>query len=256
MTEPFSPLKLEPAYRKVAAVLTARITDGALQPGERLPAELELARQLGVHRSTIREALRELESAGLLRRERGSKLMMVSRPDRIAVASGVTRALTLHQATVAEVWETMTIIEPEVAELAARRRRPEDLAVLSAVVADAEHHDTSQAAQQAAEFFRALATAASNNVLSLSQEPLLQLLGSSLLRLIEAVPQARSRIAAAQRRILEAVERGDAVAARTWCEKHIRDYRRGFELAGIDLGLPIAAAGGASLPSRTRSRKR
>ena len=256
MTEPFVPLKLEPAYRKVAAVLTARITEGSLQPGERLPAELELARQLGVHRSTIREALRELESGGLLRRERGSKLMMVSRPDRLAVASGVTRALTLHQATVAEVWETMTLIEPEVAELAARRRTPETVSTLKATMTDAEHPDTARAAAQAAEFFRALAAAAANNVLSLSQEPLLQLLGSSLVRLIEVVPQARSRIAAAQRRILEAVERGDAAAARTWCEKHIRDYRRGFELAGIDLGLPIAAAGGASLASKTRSRKR
>ena len=50
----FDPLKLEPAYRKVAAALTDRITGGSLKPGERLPAELELARQLGVHRSTIR----------------------------------------------------------------------------------------------------------------------------------------------------------------------------------------------------------
>jgi DNA-binding GntR family transcriptional regulator len=76
-------------------------------------------------------------------------------------------------------------------------------------------------------------------VLSLTQEPLLQLLDSSLRRLIEAVPQSRSRIAVAQRRILAAIEAGDAAAARSWCEKHIRDYRRGFEVAGIDLALPI-----------------
>lgn len=256
MPEPFVPLKLEPAYRKVAGALTERITAGALKPGDRLPAELELARQLGVHRSTIREALRELESAGLLRRERGSKLMMVSRPDRLAVASGVTRALTLHEATVAEVWETMTLIEPTVAELAARRRTRETVATLASAVAEAEQADTAKAAAQAADFFRALAVVADNSVLALTHEPLLQLLDSSLRRLIEVVPQARSRIAAAQRRILEAIERGDAGSARTWCEKHIRDYRRGFELAGIDLGLPISTVGGASLPSKTRSRRR
>lgn len=256
MSEPFVPLKLEPAYRKVAAALMERITGGALKPGERLPAELELARQLGVHRSTIREALRELESAGLLRRERGSKLMMVSRPDRLAVASGVTRALTLHEATVAEVWETMTLIEPTVAELAARRKTAASVAALAATVDGALHPQTAQAAAQAADFFRALATVAGNSVVSLSQEPLLQLLDSSLRRLIDVVPQARSRIAGAQRRILEAVERGDAAAARTWCEKHIRDYRRGFELAGIDLGLPISAVGGASLRTKIRSRRR
>lgn len=250
----FDPLKLEPAYRKVAAALTDRITGGSLKPGERLPAELELARQLGVHRSTIREALRELESAGLLRRERGSKLMMVSRPDRIAVASGVTRALTLHAATVAEVWETMTLIEPTVAELAARRKTAESVAVLAATVAEGEQTDTSGSATQAADFFRALAAVAGNSVIALTQEPLLQLLDSSLQRLIDVVPQARSRIVGAQRRILDAIERGDTEAARTWCEKHIRDYRRGFELAGIDLELPIPSVGGASLTRRASAR--
>lgn len=242
VSDPFVPLKLEPAYRKVAAVLTERITSGVLKQGERLPSEMQLASRLGVHRSTIREALRELESAGLLRRERGSKLMMITRPDHDAVASGVSRALTLHRATVAQVWEAMTVIEPVLAELAARRRTPQSMKAMSAVLDDAAHPDPGIAATQAADFFRALAVAAGNSVLVLSQEPLLQLLNSSLRRLVEIVPQARSRIATAQRRITEAVERGDAVAARSWCEKHIRDYRRGFEIAGINLDLPIAPA--------------
>lgn len=247
MSDPFARLKIEPAYRKVAAVLIERITSGALKTGERLPAETELAGRLGVHRSTIREALRELESAGLLRRERGSKLMMVSRPDRDTVASGVTRALTLHEATVAEVWEALTVIEPMVAEFAARRRSAEALAALAAVVESAApvgampEGAADLAAAQAAEFFRALAAVAGNRVLSMSHEPLLQLMASSLRKLVAAVPQARSRIAAAQRRILEAVERGDAVAARDWCGKHVRDYRRGFEVAGINLSLPISS---------------
>ena len=225
MVARFAKIRVEPAYRKVATALTARITAGSLGLGERLPSELELARQLGVHRSTVREALRELESSGLLRRERGSKLMMVSRPDPEQVATGVSRALTLHHATVAEI--------------AARRRDTETLAALAAVVAAAEDPQMPRAAAQAADFFRALARATGNGVLSLTQEPLLQLLDSSLRRLIEAVPQSRSRIAVAQRRILSAVESGDAAAARSWCDKHIRDYRRGFEVAGIDLSLPI-----------------
>jgi len=247
VSDPFARLKIEPAYRKIAAVLIERITSGALKTGERLPAETELAGRLGVHRSTIREALRELESAGLLRRERGSKLMMVSRPDRDTVASGVTRALTLHEATVAEVWEALTVIEPMVAEFAARRRSAEALAALVAVVESAAPVGTMRegaadlAAAQAAEFFRALAAVAGNRVLSMSHEPLLQLMASSLRKLVAAVPQARSRIAAAQRRILEAVECGDAVAARDWCGKHVRDYRRGFEVAGINLSLPISS---------------
>ena len=248
---PFAKLKLEPAYRKVAAALTESITSGALRVGERLPSETELGLRMGVHRSTVREALRELESAGLLRRERGSKLMMISRPDRDTVASGVTRALTLHEATVAEVWEALTVIEPMVAEFAARRRDARTLAALAAVVASAAAQDGEPlAAAQAADFFRALAAAAGNRVLSMSHEPLLQLMASSLQQLVAVVPQARARIAAAQRRILEAVERGDAAAAREWCAKHVRDYRRGFEVAGIDLALPISS--GSARPSGRR----
>lgn len=258
MSDPFVTLKLEPAYRKVATTLTEHITTGTLKLGERLPSELELARRLGVHRSTVREALRELESGGLLRRERGSKLMMVSRPDRDTVASGVTRALTLHEATVAEVWEALTVIEPMVAEFAARRRDAAALATLAAVVESAtpggamSEGAADLAAAQAAEFFRALAAVAGNRVLSMSHEPLLQLMASSLHKLVAAVPQARSRIAAAQRRILDAVESGDAVAARDWCGKHVRDYRRGFEVAGIDLALPINSGSARRAGRRSR----
>ena len=202
MVAHFAKIKVEPAYRKVATALTARITDGALGFGERLPSEAELALQLGVHRSTVREALRELESSGLLRRERGSKLMMVSRPDPQQVATGVSRAL-------------------------------------AAVVAVAEDPQIPRAAAQAANFVRVLVRVTGNSVLSFMQEPLLHLVDSSMRRVIEAVPQSRSRIAVAQRRILSAVESGDAAAARSWGDKHIRDYRRGFEIAGIDLSLPI-----------------
>ena len=84
----FAPIRVEPAYRKVAAALLERITDRTINAGERLPPEIELARQFGVHRGTVREALRELETNGVLKRERGSKLMMVTRPARGDVAAG------------------------------------------------------------------------------------------------------------------------------------------------------------------------
>lgn len=236
---PFAKLDLQPAYRQVADALLERITSGALQLGGRLPAETELARQFGVHRSTVREALRELESAGLVRRERGSKLLMVCRPDPSRVASGVSRALSLSEATIREVWETLMLLEPTIAEWAARRRTRADIASLTRVVATTGDPDPGRASAQAAEFFRLLACAAQNRVATLSQEPLLLLLEPSLRHMIDRVPQARQRIASAQRRILAAVEEGDPAAARSWCEKHVRDYRRGFEVAGIDLDSGI-----------------
>jgi GntR family transcriptional regulator, transcriptional repressor for pyruvate dehydrogenase complex len=240
----FAPLLLEPAYRKVAARIAERIRSRALREGERLPSETELARQFGVNRSTVREALRELESRGLVQRRPGSKLMSVSRPHQAAVAAGVSDALLLHDVTVRNVWEALTILEPPLAEVAARERSAQDLACIAAATAafSAASGVTTQAVERCGEFFRCIGRATHNPVLGLAQEPLLQLLEPSLGVMIDKLPQARARIATAQRRLAEAVEAREAHAAHEWMARHIRDFRKGYELAGIDLELRLTAA--------------
>jgi DNA-binding FadR family transcriptional regulator len=242
MSVEFAKVLIEPAYRKVAAAIGARILSRELAEGQRLPSETELARQFGVNRSTVREALRELESRGLLQRRPGSKLMSVSRPHHAAVAAGVSHALLLHDVTVRDVWEALTILEPPLAQAAARARTAQDLKQLEAA-ADAfrSASDGEQAVHRAAEVFRCIGRATHNPVLGLAQEPLLQLLEPSLRVMIDKVPQARSRIATAQRRLAEAIEARDEDRAHTWMARHIRDFRKGYELAGIALALQLSA---------------
>ena len=244
MSVEFAPLMMEPAYRKVAGAIGARILSRALREGERLPSETELARQFGVNRSTVREALRELESRGLLQRRPGSKLMSVSRPQHATVAAGVSHALLLHDVTAHNVWEALTILEPPIAAAAAREGSAADLARVAAAIrafSDAQA-DTDEAVLLTAAVFRAIAHAAHNPVLGLAQEPLLQLLEPSLRYMIDKVPQARSRIATAHRRLLESLEAHDEGGAREWMARHIRDFRKGYEVAGIDLGLRLTGA--------------
>jgi GntR family transcriptional repressor for pyruvate dehydrogenase complex len=237
MSIDFEPPRLAPAYRQVAATITARIVSRTLREGERLPPETELARQLGVNRSTVREALRELECSGLLERRPGSKRMSVSRPRHGAVARDVGRALALHDVTFFEVWEALSHFEPPIAEVAARERSTPDLERLARAHGRyvAENSATDAAVHHSAEFFRALGAATHNQVLALVHEPLIQLLEPSLRDMIDQVPQARARIDAAQRRILDAVGGRDCETARAWMARHIRDFRKGYELAGIDL---------------------
>jgi GntR family transcriptional regulator, transcriptional repressor for pyruvate dehydrogenase complex len=237
----FAPLTLEPAYRKVAGAIGERILGRTLREGERLPSETELARQFGVNRSTVREALRELESRGLVKRRPGSKLMSVSRPHHAAVAAGVSHALLLHDVTVRDVWEALTIIEPPLAEVAARNRSDADLECIAAA-ADAfaaRHALAAQAVHSCAEFFRCVGRATHNPVLGLAQEPLLQLLEPSLRVMIDKVPQARTRIATAHRHLREALAARNTEDAHAWMARHIRDFRRGYEIAGIGLGLRL-----------------
>src|SRR5262249_30092588 len=149
----FDQILIEPAYRKVAAAIGARIMSRALREGERLPSETELARQFGVNRSTVREALRELESRGLVQRRPGSKPMSVSRPQHAAVGAGVSPALLLEDVTVRNVWEALSILEPPIARAAARAREEADLARLTAAGAAfiAAGEETEGAVQQCAE---------------------------------------------------------------------------------------------------------
>src|SRR5262245_7205567 len=65
----FTKLALAPASRQVSASVSDLISSGKLRPGDLLPTEMELALQLGVNRSTIREGLRALEHEGLVRRD-------------------------------------------------------------------------------------------------------------------------------------------------------------------------------------------
>ncbi|MEJ0084889.1 MAG: GntR family transcriptional regulator [Pseudomonadota bacterium] len=229
----FAPIRVESASRKVAAALLERITARTINAGERLPPEIELARQFGVHRGTVREALRELETSGVLKRERGSKLMMVTRPARVDVAAGVSRALALHDVSYHDIWEALTAFEPPIAAAAARQRKPKDLTRIETIVA------AGATVEQTADFFRAVGEATHNGVFMLAHEPLVQMLVPSLATLIERVPQAASRIEAAQKRISTAIRARDSEDASDWMAKHIRDFRRGFEVAGIALEQPV-----------------
>ena len=189
----------------------------------------------------MREALRELESSGLVQRRPGSKLMSVSRPQQRAWRQASAARCCCTMSPCCEVWEALTILEPPIAEAAARARTAEDLerlaAAASAFAAVQRRHGRGRAAHR-----RVLPLRRPRHPQSgagLAQEPLLQLLEPSLRVMIDKVPQARARIATAHRRLLEALQARDADGAHDWMARHIRDFRKGYEIAGIDLALRL-----------------
>ena len=238
MTDLFVPLDDRPAYRQIANLIEQRIVARSLRAGDALPSETDLARQFGVNRSTIREAIRELEVHGLLGRGRGEKRLRVTRPEPRRVSSGVSRALALHDVTFLELWEAMMAIEPAAAEYAAARRSAAQLHDLTRASARFKRaaNDTDAAVAAVVDFFTAVATASGNQVLALSQAPLNLLLAPALTRIVERVPQARSRIMEAQGKITAAIKLRKCEQARIWMEKHIRDFKRGHELELLKSG--------------------
>lgn len=121
-------------YRLIADQIAQKIRDGDFAPGERLPAERELADQLNVARSTVREALIALEIGGLIEVRVGSGVFVLepqengkypaSAPQPANVANASNAA---SEASPFELLETRTLIEPECAALAAQHATAEQL---------------------------------------------------------------------------------------------------------------------------------
>jgi GntR family transcriptional repressor for pyruvate dehydrogenase complex len=240
----FQPLNDRPAYRRIAHVIERRIVERTLRAGDPLPSETDLARQFGVNRGTVREAVRELETQGLIGRGPGQKRLRVTRPEPRHVSTGLCRALALNDVTYLELWEAMMVVEPAAAEYAAARRTPAQLEDIVRAAAQFKLHatDTARAVEAVVDFFTAVAAASGNQVLALSQATLNLMLAPTLTEIIRRLPQAPLRIAEAQGRITSAIERKRSDVARTWTEKHIRDFRRGYGLAFVFDGSRKAKA--------------
>ncbi|KMS80118.1 GntR family transcriptional regulator [Streptomyces leeuwenhoekii] len=126
---PLGELRPSPLVEQAAARLREQITGGHWPVGTRLPGETTLAKELGVGRSTVREALRALAGAGLVRPRQGAGVFV------IATEPAEDWPARLRRAAVSDVYEVRMAIEVHAARLAARRRTDEDIAALRAALA-------------------------------------------------------------------------------------------------------------------------
>jgi DNA-binding FadR family transcriptional regulator len=235
----FERIQVAPAYQQVAEAIEREILAGNLAPGERLGTEADLVRQFGVNRSTVREGIRLLEQSGLIRRDQ-SRRLYVSLPRYNRLATRVSRALVLHQVTFRELWEASMSLETATVEAAAERATPEDVAALEDNLARTEAASDSQAVAELDNDFHALiARISKNRVLELAREPAGLLFTPTLKIILDQVAVAGRRNLEAHRKIIDACQRHDVEAARLWMQRHITDWRRGFETAGQQLDDPV-----------------
>ncbi len=239
----FEPLTRQTASHRISSAIEQKILRRSLRPGDPLPTETELAGQFAVHRSTVREALRRLESVGLVGREGGSKRLRVTRPGHAETASRMGRTLALDEVTFIELWEAMRAVAPRVSALAAEHGTAPGVSALEAIVGAIESSRGADAVVgHVVDFFGKLAETSGNRVLMLAMQPVTRLLAPSLRRMIDRVPQGRTRILVAQRCIVEAVREHKPDEAEAWMTRHVQDFRRGYELAGIALDTKAGTA--------------
>lgn len=235
----FETLKRVPAYVMAETAIKEMILSGKLGPGELLPGEHALAEQLGVTRPTIREAMRTLESNGLV--ERGHRRrMQVAAPSSEVSSSAIRNAIVMHDITYRELWEVSTALEPLAARMAAQRISPEMLEQLEANLAlTRECIDNPKALVQADIEFHELVTAASGNLaLQLARAPLSDFLSAAYGVVTQKLGPGE-RLLHAHETIFAAISKGDADTSEEWMAKHFRDFLRGCELAGLNVDDPV-----------------
>lgn len=147
---------------QAAELLLGRIRSGEWSLGEKLPGETTLAPQLGVGRSTVREAIRQLAGRGVLDSRQGAGVFV------IALDAPEDWDAVLHRADILAVVEARIAIEAEAAALAAERRTPTDLRAIRRALAERDRKRAEAVALVDADtaFHRAIVVAAHNPILT------------------------------------------------------------------------------------------
>jgi GntR family transcriptional repressor for pyruvate dehydrogenase complex len=225
---PSSPVQYEPVSRRpvpdvIAERLTMLIAAGSLQPGDRLPAEPELARQFGVGRSSLREAVRKLHTLGVVDVVNG-RGTFIREPPEDDPTLRFLRWSARDGFAAAEVLETRIGLEVTAAGLACLRASDNELATLLHLSAGHEADHTSAGVVQLVEtdqrFHAALIAASHNEVLRQLYEPLVARL-AEFRRHTLSLAGAPERSAHDHASIATALQTRDAAAARRAVVRHL-----------------------------------
>lgn len=238
------PVLVEPAFRLVARTIEGKILSGEIAPGDLLPSEAGLAEKLGVNRSTIREAIRVLEQNGFVKREAGRKKLYASIPQSGDISKRLSAAMVLNQVTFEELWEAIYVLEPAAAASAALRADAADVQDLERNLEATRKalKDSTSLTELDIEFHDLVARATRNRAIQMARMPISELFYPPFLKVMSRL-NAGERLMVAHEAIYAAIRDHDDKRAREWMEKHVLDFKRGYELANLDMATPVDMPG-------------
>jgi len=203
------PVRSTRIYEEIVRQIRLLIADGHLKSGDRLPPERDLAERFRVSRTSVREAMRALESRGLIgiRPGEGASVREVSVE---ALVEPLALVILAQRETIADLYEARRLLEPPIAALAARRASPEEVADMTRIL---EEQGTEVAAgrtglSQDAAFHTALALSTHNRAITRIVSTLMDLLSQSREESLSQ-PGRPVRSHGDHQHILAAVQAGD-----------------------------------------------
>ncbi|MBM1691053.1 FCD domain-containing protein [Sulfitobacter geojensis] len=224
---PFQPVTSEKLSTAVVRQIEQLILRGILRAGERLPPERELAERLKVSRPSLRDAISELQAAGLLSAKPGAGVYVADVLGS-AFAPALVELFARHDEAVFDYLSFRRDMEALAAERAAQHGSDTDLAVVDAVFqkmqAAHETRDAEEEAQLDAQFHMTIIEASHNVVMLHMMRSMYELLRGGVFYNRQVMFKQRTSRAALldqHRAINDALQARDAVAARTAIETHL-----------------------------------
>ncbi|GAA5232309.1 FadR family transcriptional regulator [Verticiella sediminum] len=239
----FAPIKAKRAFEEVCEQIRREVALGNLKPGDRLPPERELAEQLKVSRTAIREAMRSLENAGLVQCQQGmGGGAFIREGDSMAVTQAVRDMVMLGQIPSRNVTEARIILTEQAIRLACERATEADLSAIERDIDKSEaltlQGNFTRRNAYITEFYRVLAQATHNQVIVMLVESLSELTRSLLEK---ASPEPRKDFISVRRNVLRLMRARDAEGAvremrahLQRLDKHLERHEKMPETAAVD----------------------
>jgi GntR family transcriptional regulator, transcriptional repressor for pyruvate dehydrogenase complex len=231
----FQAVKSTRAFEEIAAQFRTELAQGRLEVGSRLPSERVLSAQFGVSRNTLREALRSLEHAGLIRLVKGSSGgAFVTENTGAAISSGMFDLFDLGTIGAEEITQARIWLETIVVKEACARATDEDLALLERNIDEAEQAfaagDFPRRAEKNLEFHRILARIAGNPVMVIFMDALLNVLHQFIKTIGE---YSNAYVLPSRRRFMTHMREGNVEGAVSEMELSLQRLQRAY-LSRID----------------------
>lgn len=230
-----SPIQSERLYERIVEQIERRIVAGDLKVGDQLPSERELGEQFAVSRTAVREAVKALQEKGLVEVYPGKGTFITNgTPEAIRNSLGLIMKFGAQKGS-SNLVEVREILEPEIAALAATRISDEYIAAMSEAVEtmDTALDNVEVFVEADLDFHLALAEATQNPIIPILMDSIIDLLREQRKR-IGLVDGGLQRGQFHHKKILDAVMRRDAQAARQTMQDHLGQVRKDSKASTVN----------------------
>jgi DNA-binding FadR family transcriptional regulator len=219
------------SFEIVCDQIREQLAQGHLHQGDRLPAEKDLAEQFNIGRMAVREALRSLESAGLVEARTGiNGGFFIHSGKTTAMTQNVQDLVSLGQLSISNVTEARIELMTVAIRLACQRATAEEL---DSIEEDITHHTNlfkngrgSRNTKSVIEFYRLIARATHNEVIVMMVDSLSEIIRALL---AQVNPEPRKDIMQVRRKVLALIRERDAAGAGAAMALHLRNVSKYLE---------------------------